>query len=323
MAELASGVRRAEGGLELAQQPASHIIGEPASERTGLPERLKVLGAPRNGLGRLFARSGPETGSLRRPVAVRPAVGRLLHREGSMNRFMKVVGLMAGLLGLGVAGAEFTTVTWDTPAGEVAGVVVGAAADAFALAPLVPGRVAGPRAHWSAGGFETGVNPDGFNVRDNECGLCDPQECWELEPPETGHVAAAAELGSRDRQDGWHPSQCFPGDCQDKHPYSCHCVCRGSPDYEACMQACEGGGGGGHGSPDEAVQFLGEHGTATLFREDLPRVWAAIGSGSIAAEEIASAYWNVEVNHRRGALQVIGCSGAVVGHLDLVRVADQ
>lgn len=53
-----------------------------------------------------------------------------------MNRFMKVIGLMAGLLGLGVAGAELSTVTWDARAGVVAGALADAAVDIIAPAPL-------------------------------------------------------------------------------------------------------------------------------------------------------------------------------------------
>jgi len=49
-----------------------------------------------------------------------------------MYGFIRVLGLTTALCGLGVAGSELATVTWDAPAG----VVVGALGDVFAPGPL-------------------------------------------------------------------------------------------------------------------------------------------------------------------------------------------
>jgi len=101
---------------------------------------------------------------------------------------MKVIGLMAGLLGLGVAGAELSTVTWDARAGVVAGALADAAVDIIAPAPL---------AAQNGNGSLSGLTCDGclYEPEEYTCGDLVNQQGV---PQEAAMWEWCSELGSQD-----------------------------------------------------------------------------------------------------------------------------
>jgi hypothetical protein len=230
-----------------------------------------------------------------------------------MNRFARVTVIVPGLIGLGMVGIAATTVSLDSPVVVAAGLVeVGAE-------PLAPER-AGTGALWkvpivAAGVDQEGLANGGLESRDLDCGFCQDTMCHPEEGPVfAGHYAGPTELGGASESGGWHEETCWPELCEEKHPPSCHCWCIGSPDYEFCMEGCEGGGGGGH----LAMSRNGDtEGYRTLFGDELRQVWDAAVTGSLDLTAVAGRYWNVEVSQERNAVQVLGCGGAVVAHLSL------
>jgi hypothetical protein len=126
---------------------------------------------------------------------------------------------------------------------------------------------------------------------DAGCGICD---FCELPTGMGGHIFSAGQ-GPHAAGSGTHG--CEQGLCtQDgggNHPEVCSCVCFGQPDYERCMEDCQGA--------------------------SIGRLWLAVRSGREDALSIAANLAFVEYNRARHALQVIGCGDQVVAHIPLVR----
>jgi hypothetical protein len=177
-----------------------------------------------------------------------------------MNCFMKVVGFMTVLFGLGIAGSELTTVTWEAPPGVAAAALADVLANPFVPVPLAALN----------GNRNEGERLDALAVSfDLSCELCEETEktCDDLvssyggsEPP-TWSEYCEGESGSHmvpAHRFHFTPNACGDGGDPDFAAFAfsaggeceeCECAACGGDstchdywDAGPCHADCEGGG---------------------------------------------------------------------------------